>query len=393
MSGKRFESAEDLIAKGNSAFVDELFDDALEAYNAALELEDDNHEAFLKRAAAHYALKNFAESIADASKVIALKPTCADAYFRKGMGLFAEDEFESAKAAFVTGKTYATDAKKFNMWIRKCDVELEESGAMPASKSAPAPVSKPSVEASSKMDVDASPSSSVPVEKPISSATASSASVEGEKPAPRYRHEWFQTDTHVSVDLFAKGVKASNLEVLIEEQNLTITIKLAEGSEFVLDLELADKIIVAESKYELLSTKIEVRLKKSKVARWKTLENTGEASTATWDIKHEGTPNPASLYPSSRGAKNWDQIAKSDEEEKLTGDHALNNLFRTIYKDASEEQRRAMMKSYVESNGTVLSTNWEEVGQGEVKGQAPAGMEMHSWTESRDQRSEFKKKK
>lgn len=26
-----------------------------------------------------------------------------------------------------------------------------------------------------------------------------------------------------------------------------------------------------------------------------------------------------------------------------------------------EDQRRAMMKSFVESNGTVLSTNWQEV--------------------------------
>ena len=74
MSGKRFESAEDLIAKGNSAFVDELFDDALEAYNAALELEDDNHEAFLKRAAAHYALKNFAGAFR--RRIFALQMVC-----------------------------------------------------------------------------------------------------------------------------------------------------------------------------------------------------------------------------------------------------------------------------------------------------------------------------
>lgn len=33
-----------------------------------------------------------------------------------------------------------------------------------------------------------------------------------------------------------------------------------------------------------------------------------------------------------------------------------------------EDQRRAMMKSFVESNGTVLSTNWSEVGGGEGGG-------------------------
>lgn len=302
-------------------------------------------------------------------------------------GLFAEGEFEAAKAAFVTGKTYATDPKKFNMWIRKCDAELEEGegeakpvAAAPKAAPAPAPVQQP---VAAPALVQTAPAAA----QPSTSTTETT-----EKAAPRYRHEWFQTDTHVTVDLFAKGIKKDRLKVAIEQRNLTITIQLDTGSEFVLDVELADNIVVAESKYELLSTKIEVTLKKSKVARWKTLENTGESATVQWDQKHEGAPNPASLYPSSRGAKNWDAIAKSDEEEKLSGDHALNKLFRDIYKDASEEQRRAMMKSYVESNGTVLSTNWEEVGQGEVKGQAPAGMEMHSWTEGRDEHSSHKKK-
>lgn len=59
MSSKKFETSEDLVNKGNSFFVDELFDEALEAYTAAIELEDDNAEAYLKRSAAHYSLKNF----------------------------------------------------------------------------------------------------------------------------------------------------------------------------------------------------------------------------------------------------------------------------------------------------------------------------------------------
>lgn len=40
-----------------------------------------------------------------------------------------------------------------------------------------------------------------------------------------------------------------------------------------------------------------------------------------------------------------------------------------------------MMKSFVESGGTVLSTNWDEVGKGEVKGSPPAGLEMKKWGE------------
>lgn len=60
MSGKKFQTAEDLVAKGNSLFVDEQYDEALEAYTGAIELEDDHFEAYLKRSAAHYSLKNYA---------------------------------------------------------------------------------------------------------------------------------------------------------------------------------------------------------------------------------------------------------------------------------------------------------------------------------------------
>jgi hypothetical protein len=33
----------------------------------------------------------------------------------------------------------------------------------------------------------------------------------------------------------------------------------------------------------------------------------------------------------------------------------------------------------VESNGTVLSTNWKEVGTKKVEGSPPDGMEMKKW--------------
>jgi hypothetical protein len=33
----------------------------------------------------------------------------------------------------------------------------------------------------------------------------------------------------------------------------------------------------------------------------------------------------------------------------------------------------------VESNGTVLSTNWKEVGSKKVEGSLPDGMEMKKW--------------
>lgn len=112
------------------------------------------------------------------------------------------------------------------------------------------------------------------------------------------------------------------------------------------------------------------------------------------------TPETAPSYPTSSksGPKNWDKVAtdltakkkktkksrkdkgsstdkieSGDEEEEddgvdsdyETGD-AVDGFFKKLYAGSDDDTRRAMMKSFQESNGTALSTNWGEVGKGRV---------------------------
>ena len=80
--------------------------------------------------------------------------------------------------------------------------------------------------------------------------------------------------------------------------------------------------------------------------------------------------------------KNWDGIDKELSEE--LGEHVLggegpNKMFQQLYEGATDDQKRAMNKSFIESGGTCLNMNWEEVKKGKVEGSAPEGAEMRRW--------------
>lgn len=133
------------------------------------------------------------------------------------------------------------------------------------------------------------------------------------------------------------------------------------------------EVFAEKSTTQHMSVKTEIVLKKKAPGEWKTLEQAGADTTQEYDPKK---------YPSSsKNNVNWSELEKQGKEvEKDEGD-PLNKLFQQIYSQGDEDTRRAMMKSFQESNGTVLSTNWKDVGAKKVKGEAPNGMEAKKWNE------------
>jgi suppressor of G2 allele of SKP1 len=98
---------------------------------------------------------------------------------------------------------------------------------------------------------------------------------------------------------------------------------------------------------------------------------------------------PLTSAAARKPQKNWEGITTgilSAEKEKTTdqdpnvgGDSTLNGFFQKIFGDADEDTKRAMMKSYQESGGTTLSTNWDEVKKAPVEVKPPSGSEWKKW--------------
>ncbi|GAB6032626.1 Cochaperone protein [Chamberlinius hualienensis] len=189
------------------------------------------------------------------------------------------------------------------------------------------------------------------------------------------RHEWYQTEAHVIVSILLRGLKPVNASVDVQESKVSFESKFESNEETSLLINLFRRVDPSKSTWKQTASKVEIKLKKSDEGYWNKLEA---------DPNDSATSKAA--YPSSSLFKrDWDKLEvdlkKMEEEEQktLSGDSAVNSLFQKIYAEGSEEVKRAMNKSFMESGGTVLSTNWKEISEKKVNVQPPEGMEFKKW--------------
>lgn len=404
--------AQEHVSRGDRLFVEEDFAGAVDAYSEALKVDPGNARVFEARANAHIKLEQYAEANEDATKALELDPSLARAYLRKGVALFNMEEYEAAKESFEAGCQLSPD-NTFKTWIRKCDAELEDeeasqpkatksdaAAAAAAAATAAAPATAPAPQA--VLAPSPAPTASVPASAPEPQAAQAPAPQQPQQPqhppmnaplAPaaaaaltfegKYRHQHYQLQSKVTVDVYAKKLKKEQVTCEFRETHLTVTIRDLEGNEeYKLDVELYGKVVPEQCKYEVLSTKVEITLAKADTLQWPTLEKSNKVAAANYSTP--GTDAPAQ-YPTSavRKAKDWSKVdqelAELESKGELDMGDPLNNFFKKIFASGDEDTRRAMMKSFVESNGTVLSTNWSEVGKKKVDCTPPDGMEVRKW--------------
>uniref|UniRef100_A0A3Q0RHE4 SGT1 homolog, MIS12 kinetochore complex assembly cochaperone n=1 Tax=Amphilophus citrinellus TaxID=61819 RepID=A0A3Q0RHE4_AMPCI len=289
------------------SFIDEDPQKALQELNEALQGDSDNAEWFCQRAYAHILLNNY---------------SCKSAqciWKQTSLTLFLthckvhEHNMAITNHSCLAFKDTASSDKTFEVWIKRCEETMESKYLT-------------------------------------------------------QMYDWYQTESQVIVTVMVKNVPKDGVRVNFMEKEMSATIQLPSGDNYNLHLHLLHPIDSQQSSFKVLTTKVEIKMKKTEASRWEKLEGEGHES----NIKHF---NPNQYPTSSHYTCKWDKLVvdinEEEKNEKLEGDAALNKLFQQIYSDGSDEVKRAMNKSFMESGGTVLSTNWRDVGNRKVEVKPP----------------------
>ena len=310
-----------------------------------------------------------AEAQFDADNFSECKTTCVAALSRIQASTEAPAEYDAV-------------SKRLKQIVKKCDLNL-----MTPSHPAVVVVAPPSAtvgEAPQSVATHPVAPPHTPVDAASTSKPTPAAAVPPSAlPVAAPRFEWFQSPTTVTLTFYIKGRSDADLGVDATDRSITVCIRLGDNRDYTYTVEtLYGTIDAAKITKSVRPTKIEVVLPKAAGGgpMWPTIEMKGGDLVTTHSASHAPSASQSDLqYPSSKG-KDWNKWKLTEEEEKsLSTEDGTNAFFKQIFGNGSDEQRRAMMKSYVESGGTVLSTNWQDVGSRHVQGEAPKGMEMKQW--------------
>ncbi|XP_031269390.1 protein SGT1 homolog B-like [Pistacia vera] len=386
--------ATDLEKKAKEAFIDDHFQLAVDLYSQAIDINPNNAELYADRAQANIKLLNFTEAVSDANKAIKLDSSMPKAYLRKATACMKLEEYQTAKAALETGATLSPGESRFTNLIEECNERIaEECGDLQKDLSEKPPTDVSTRDAQPELNFP-NQGTVIPVAKP---KFRFAKGREGKDNRLRMKVIYlsrigdnldtlinrYSQPSYIGLNLYFKGIPAKNVSVDFGEQILSVSIDVPGEEAYHFQPRLFGKIIPTKCRYDVLSTKVEIRLAKAEPIHWTALEFTKENPVLQRVNVSSVTGSQRPTYPSSKPTKDWDkleaQVKKEEKDEKLDGDAALNKFFQDIYADADEDTRRAMKKSFVESNGTVLSTNWKEVGSKKVEGSPPDGMEMKKW--------------
>jgi len=410
----------DQASRGTAALNAGKFDEAIKEYTAAIAVNSNSPDYFVKRSTAYQRASppqyEAALSDADAAVVLAHKRAkrelIAQAQLRRAIVLFCLERYGDAQFVLQIVRKLDEKEKTLPIWENKVKQKLK-------ALSEGDDKAKVIVEELPKIEVPKS--SSTQTSQATVAAPTTSKPVE-QTPPNKIKHDWYQNNEKVYFTLLAKGVPKEQASIQIAEQSISISFPTVTGSIFEYTLDpLFTQISPSESTYSITPNKVELVLKKATPGiKWSKLEGTeaptsssNGASTSSDPIRRAvlSPQAKAPAYPTSSksGPKDWDALAQElsrrpkakasdadadvgagdddgnepeweDDDLDVEGDPA-SGFFKKLFRNADDDTKKAMMKSYQESGGTVLSTNWSEVSKKRVEVSPPDGMEERKWDE------------
>jgi len=375
-------SPQDSLSLADSYYIDEDYELAVDAYAATLAVINTEKQVSLKiralshRSAAFYKLGRYQEARDDAHAAITCSPgqglrpgEMELCHKRLGLACLQLKQYPEAKTAMQQAMQLATlnkrSASQYQEYIRQCDEQLNVKPAAALSK----------------------PASAAPSPTRVAPHTSAPSTVN--KPPTMPKYQYYQNDKFMTIAILESGVQQNDLQVTFGPKKLSVVLR-KRGVDFtMIHGALYERVDVERCKVKYMDEKVLIKLRKVEPHEWHELlgkAGDDEEEETKVEINEEDVPmvhsDKTRPYASHR---DWDAIERNlklqEEQEVPEGEEAMNKLFRDIYSKADEDTKRAMIKSYQTSGGTVLSTNWNEVAETDYEANrtAPKGMEWKNW--------------
>ena len=349
--------------QANNFLIQGFLEEAISLYTTLLTQEQD-FDLIINRCIAFIKKGDYVSALSDSEAAIIQDPTRYEGYYYRGIANFSLGKFPVALNDFTEAKTKKVPLALIETWIPKCNLEIKLEPKKKKKEEipdySPKPVEKPveqvvqpkeenKKEAEDKQEgeekkgekEDEEPHFDVVKEK-VFSATG------------LLNYSWYQTDNHLGLEFDHKIDKKEDIKHKFEAKKIEVSFTFEGSSKpFDLALDLWDEVVPETAKIILTLTKLEIKFeKKNKKKHWLRLESEDKPKK----ILVQEIEKPPSYPSSSKYKKDWSKIDRELEQE-LSGEQdedALNKVFKEIYKNADENTRRAMIKSFQTSGGTVL---------------------------------------
>lgn len=282
-------------------------------------------------------------------------------YFRLFVHYFNRKDYAQAKNFMKLAKGEGYTDGTLVMWESRLEAKLKKMADKGTDAKETTPLDIPAEVNIEKLKLDNTPAAPKTQSPPDSDSRLPDLPPMEQKSS--FRTDWYQTPKNVTISLFTNRLPKDSSDVKIDindGRNITVSYNIAEtGSEFQYSAKLSHKVDTSDIKCKVFTKKIELTLAKEKAnVTWASLDVT---ETDGRKSKPKG--------------KDWSNIDIDDEvsDAEGDGDGTADSFFQKIYANADPDTQRAMMKSFIESNGTTLNTSWDDVKDGEVETVPPEG--------------------